>query len=260
MDHAVLYDQVSELYDACIQVQFDIPFFLEEARRAAGPVLELMSGSGRVSLPLIEAGVSLTCVDFSAGLLAIMRRKLAARQLSADLHVMDVRDLALGRAFDLVFVPFHSFTEVTGVDDEQRVLQHVFDHLSDRGRFICTLHNPAVRLQSVDRPYGLWLKRPLPDEQGSVLLWGLQRYDPELEIVTVHEFFEVYDPANVMEARHMVELTFRMLAGAQFESMAARAGFEVEALYGNYDRSAFDQQASPFMIWVLRKALSGSQP
>lgn len=45
-----------------------------------------MSGSGRVSLPLIEAGIPLTCVDFSAGLLEILRRKLAARQLAADMH------------------------------------------------------------------------------------------------------------------------------------------------------------------------------
>lgn len=255
MDHAVFYDQVSELYDACIQVDFDVPFFLEEAKRAGGPVLELMSGSGRVSLPLIEAGVPLTCVDFSAGLLGILRRKLDTWQLAADLHVIDVRDLALARTFNLIFIPFHSFSEVTDPDDEQRVLQHVADHLSAQGRFICTLHNPAVRLQAVDRPYGLWLKRPLPDEQGTVLLWGSQHYDPEQEIVTVLEFFEVYDPANIMQARHMVELTFRVLTRPQFESMAARAGFEVEALYGNYDRSSFDEQSSPFMIWVLRKTL-----
>lgn len=255
MNHAVLYDQVSELYDACIQVDFDVPFFLEAAKQAGGPVLELMSGSGRVSLPLVEAGVPLTCVDFSAGLMSILRRKLAIQQLAADLHVMDVRDLALGRTFDLIFIPFHSFTEVTDGDDEQRVLRHVADHLSDQGRFICTLHNPTVRLQSVERPYSLWIKRPLPDEQGTVLLWGSQRYDPVREIITVLEFFEVYDPANVMQARHMVELAFRLLTHTQFEMMADHAGFEVEALYGDYDRSAFDEQSSPFMIWVMRKVL-----
>ena len=254
MDHAAYYDQVSELYDACIQVDFDIPFFLEEAQRVTGPVLELMAGSGRVSLPLIDASVPLTCVDFSAGLVDILRRKLAERAQSADLHVQDVRDLALGRKFDLVFIPFHSFTEVTDLADEERVLCHVADHLADGGRFICTLHNPAVRLTAVTRPYGLWLKRPLPDAQGTVLLWGTQSHDPATDLVTVLEFFEVYDPANVMRARHMVELTFRLLQRAQFEAMAARAGLVVEALYGDYERAAFDESSSPFMIWVMHKA------
>lgn len=252
--HAAYYDQVSELYDACIQVDFDIPFFLEEAQRANGSVLELMSGSGRVSLPLIEAGVPLTCVDFSAGLLAILRRKLDAHGLPAELRHMDVRDLALGRAFDLIFIPFHSFTEVLALEDERQVLRRVADHLTGTGRFICTLHNPAVRLQAVDRPYGLWLERPLPGGAGTVLLWGVQQVDAAREIVTVQEFFEVYDPANMMQARHRVQLQFRLLAPDQFRAMATEAGFAVEALYGNYDRSDFDPSASPFMIWVLRHA------
>lgn len=253
-DHAAYYDQVAELYDASIQSDFDIPFFLEEAQRAGGPVLELMSGSGRVSLPLIEAGIPLTCVDFSAGLLAILQRKLDAHGLSAELRHMDVRDLALGRAFELIFIPFHSFPEVLDLEDEQRVLRRVAEHLVDDGRFICTLHNPSVRLQAVDRPYGLWLERPLPDGAGTVLLWGVQQYDAEHEIVTVQEFFEVYDPANVMQARHRVQLQFRALTSDQFEAMAADAGFAVEALYGNYDRSDFDPAASPFMIYLLRRA------
>lgn len=252
-DHAAYYDQVAELYDTVVQLDFDIPFFLEEAQHAGGQVLELMSGSGRVSLRLIEAGIPLTCVDFSAGLLAILQRKLDARGLCAELHHMGVRDLALGRAFDMIFIPFHSFPEVLDLEDEQRVLRRVAEHLADGGRFICTLHNPPVRLQAVDRPYELWLERPLPDGAGTVMLWGVQQYDAKREIVTVQEFFEVYDPANVMRARHRVQLQFRVLTCDQFEAMAADAGFAVEALYGNYDRSNFDPAASPFMIYLLRR-------
>jgi SAM-dependent methyltransferase len=244
-DHAAYYDQVAELYDTVVQLDFDIPFFLEEAQHAGGQVLELMSGSGRVSLRLIEAGIPLTCVDFSAGLLAILQRKLDARGLCAELHHMGVRDLALGRAFDMIFM--------LDLEDEQRVLRRVAEHLADGGRFICTLHNPPVRLQAVDRPYGLWLERPLPDGAGTVMLWGVQQYDAKREIVTVQEFFEVYDPANVMRARHRVQLQFRVLTCDQFEAMAADAGFAVEALYGNYDRSNFDPAASPFMIYLLRR-------
>lgn len=253
MSHADYYNQIAELYDACIQVDFDVPFFLEEAARTRGAVLELMSGSGRVSLPLIQAGVPLTCVDFSAGLLDVLRRKLEIRGLSAELHLLDVREMSLSQQFELIFIPFHSFPEVTDIDDEQRVLQRVADQLSDTGRFICTLHNPPVRLRTSEQPYGLWLKRPLPNGQGTVLLWGSQRYDSASEIMTVQEFFEVYDMTNVMRARHMVELNFRLLTRDQFETLATKAGFQVEALYGDYSRAAFDEASSPFMIWILRK-------
>jgi ubiquinone/menaquinone biosynthesis C-methylase UbiE len=254
LEHDKQYNSIAALYDTCISVDFDVPFFLGEAQRAGGPVLELMCGSGRVSVPLLDAGVPLTCLDFSSGLLKILERKLAARGLPADLVLADVRELALPRKFDLIFVPFHSFTEVSDLEDEQQVLQRVAGHLSDEGRFICTLHNPAVRLRTVDQPYGLWIKRALPDELGTVLLWGSQRYAPDSDLVTVLEFFERYAATNVLQARHMVELTFRLLSREQFGAMAERAGFVVEALYGNYDRAPYDEAESPFMIWILRKA------
>jgi len=41
------YDRVAHLYDAYVQTELDIPFFLDEARKARGPVLELMCSTGR---------------------------------------------------------------------------------------------------------------------------------------------------------------------------------------------------------------------
>jgi SAM-dependent methyltransferase len=245
------YDRIALFYDACVPVTLDVPFFVEEAARAHGPVLELMAGTGRVSMPLVEAGVDLTCIDYSTEMLSVLRRKLFARGLSATLHHMDVRDLKLAGQFALIIIPFHAFTEVTGLDDERRILAHIHDHLADDGRFICTLHNPPVRLRSVSNVYERWSTGQLADGT-TVLLWGTQAH--EHGIVTVEEFFEVYDRQNLMQARHRFELTFRLLEQAQFEAMATAAGFEVETLYGDYRRTPFEEESSPYMIWILRKA------
>ena len=53
---------------------------------ATGDVLELMSGTGRVSLPLLRAAVPLTCVDYSAEMLRVLSQRLKAENLIADLH------------------------------------------------------------------------------------------------------------------------------------------------------------------------------
>jgi SAM-dependent methyltransferase len=247
------YDRIALFYDACVPTTLDVPFFVEEAARAHGPVLELMAGTGRVSLPLIEAGADVTCIDYSMEMLAVLRRKLYARGLEATLHRMDVRELTLGQIFALVIVPFHAFTEITDLEDERRVLARIYDHVADDGRFICTLHNPTVRLRSVMGVYGLWSTGHLSDGS-TVLLWGTQAHDDQ--IVNVEEFYEVYDQENLMQARHRLNLNFRLLDQAQFEAMAAAAGFEVEALYGDYQRAPFDEESSPYMIWILRKTPS----
>jgi 2-polyprenyl-3-methyl-5-hydroxy-6-metoxy-1,4-benzoquinol methylase len=56
---------IADLYDVYVTTTVDVPFFLEELKTTSGPVLELMAGTGRLSLPLAEAGARLTCVDIS---------------------------------------------------------------------------------------------------------------------------------------------------------------------------------------------------
>lgn len=75
------YDSIAEIYDLYAAADYDVPFFLSEIRGVEGPILELMAGTGRLSLPLIEAGVRLTCVDSSQGMLDVLSRKLAERGL-----------------------------------------------------------------------------------------------------------------------------------------------------------------------------------
>ena len=67
---------VAGLYDTYVNTTFDVPFFLNEAKGVSGEVLELMAGTGRVSIPLIKAGVRLTCVDRSSAMLTILEEKL----------------------------------------------------------------------------------------------------------------------------------------------------------------------------------------
>ncbi|UCC64193.1 MAG: class I SAM-dependent methyltransferase [Anaerolineae bacterium] len=247
------YARIADLYDVYVQTTFDISFFLNEAKKSAGEVLELTSGTGRVSIPLVEAGIHLTCVDSSPEMLAILREKLDRRGLSASVHRMDIRQLALGRRFDLIIIPFHSFAELLSPSDQRRTLVGIYDHLSESGRFICTLHNPPVRLRPADGRLRLRGRCSLESDGGTLLLWGLETYDPEEGVVNGLQFFETYDPDGVMRSRRVLETRFRLLQKAGFEELVCAAGFEVVALYGDYAYAEFQEDKSPFMIWVLQK-------
>ncbi len=250
---SIAWARIADLYDTYVKTELDIPFFLNEARKVSGEVLELMSGTGRVSIPLIQAGVRLTCVDASAEMLAILRTKLAQRNLSVPVHQMDVRVLKIDKRFDLIFIPFHSFAELPSIEDQRETLARIHEHLANNGHFICTLHNPQVRLKHVDGQLRLWGKYPLDNRQGTLLFWGLENYDSDQHVVNGLEIFEEYDLNGLMKAKRLVELHFRIVDQCEFENLAATAGFKVAALYGDYAYSEFRQDTSPFMIWVLRK-------
>jgi hypothetical protein len=57
-----------------------------------------------------------------------------------------------------------------------------------------------------------------------------------------------------MHAKSWSAVTFHALEKQAFEEQIAQAGFRVEALYGDYASAPFNEDTSPFMIWILHKA------
>ena len=249
---AMDYEQIASLYDLYANQDFDYDFFIQETRHIHGDVLELMSGTGRLSLPLVEAGVSLTCVDSSPAMLRKLEDKLRDRGLSARLVCADVTQLALGQTYDLIVIPFHSFAEVTDRAMQRQTLQRIREHVSSGGRFICTLHNPPVRLRQVDGQMYLRGAFPLPDNTGRLFLWSLERLDENAQMVRGHQFYELYDAGGALTTKLVLDIGFYLHYRDAFEALAVEAGFEVEALYGDYARAPFEESSSPVMIWVLR--------
>ncbi|MHB9108359.1 MAG: class I SAM-dependent methyltransferase [Armatimonadota bacterium] len=249
---AMNYARVAEKYDQYVKSTFDLPFFLEEARKAGRSVLELMAGTGRVTIALLEAGIQLTCVDSSLEMLAVLRRKLAGRGLQAEVVQQDVIGLDLPQRYALIMLPFHSFSELLTLEDQRKALERIHAHLAEGGRFICTLHNPPVRMKSEDGRLRLYGEFPLP-EDGTLLLWGLSHYTPGNPLVTGLQLYEEYNAEGIMWQKTMLDVRFRLVEKDEFAALAIEAGFTVAALYGNYDRSPFEEQSSPFVIWELTR-------
>ena len=212
-----------------------------------------MAGTGRISLPLLEAGVALTCVDNSRDMLALLREKLKHRGLSAIVHEMDVCDLTLSQIYDLIILPFNSFSEIVNPIDQRKALAGVRNHLSKNGRFICTLHNPPVRLISVTgekREYG---KYPLPNTADVLHLSAAETYDADTHTVTGRQFYEIYDHNGVIRSDTFVTIQFYLHHKEDFESLVRSEGFSTLDLYGDYSYAGYDPETSPFMIWILGK-------
>lgn len=245
------YARIADLYDDFVTTQIDVPFFTQEAHKAGGDILELMCGTGRLTLPLARAGIKVTAVDYSAEMLTRLRNKLDAEGLSADVYQMDIRHLHFERQFKQIIIPFQAFPEITTQADQLQALRAIYESLSDDGTFICTLHNPPVRLESVDDT--LRLAGRFSHGENQLFLWLHQRFQTQSNVVNVLEFFEEYDSQGMMVSKRFSELQFHMMENLTFEGLIEASGFEAEALYGDYAYTAFDASTSPLMVWVLRK-------
>jgi SAM-dependent methyltransferase len=243
------YTKVASVYDTYVTTAFDVSFFIQEARGCES-VLELTSGTGRLSIPLIEAGVKLTCLDRSREMLSVLRRKLAARDLETPVYQLDMCNFELSERFDLILIPFNSFSEIADPKSQAMALQAIRRHLLDRGRFICTLYNPSVRLKLVDGQSHERGKFPLPDGRWLTLA-SVERYDVATQLIEGEQCFEINSEDGRARETWNLDIRFCLHSRESFEKLAVKAGFRVLHLYGNYQRAAFEPERSPFMIWEM---------
>lgn len=244
------YDDIAELYDLYASTGYDFNFFTSQINLKGKKVIELTSGTGRLSIPLIAAGANLTCVDISQGMLDVLNKKLKSKQLSANVLCSDICDLSFEAEFDLAIFPFQSIMELVGKDKQIAALTAIHRALKDGGKFFCTIHNPAIRKKVVDGT--LRIVGSFPTENGTLVVSGFEQGGHP--IVKRTQIFEFYDEKNVLERKQILPMEFELIEKQDFEKMAVRTGFKIINFYGDYDMNKFDSMVSPVMIWELEKA------
>ncbi len=244
---ALDYSLVADLYDDyCAAVQ-DIPFFADLVGETTGPILELMAGTGRVSLPLLRRGAQLTCLDGSLGMLSRLLAKARAERLATRIVAGDVCRPPLGERFSLVILPFQGFSELLGEAEQEAALRSIAGTLVPNGRFVCTLHNPAVRLRTVD---GSWHDYPEVQRPGGSLLLSIRAvWEPNRRLVVGTQRIRVIRSADGQTSEdRLLDLRFSLPTLAALDTLAAGCGLRRTTLYGDYLRAAYDERTSPFAI------------
>lgn len=120
----------------------DLEFYMERLQSCHGRILEPMVGSGRFLIPLLEAGHVVDGVDASPHMLASCRRRLAERNLKADLYESKLQELKLPHHYDAIIIPTGSFLLIEKRSESIAVLKTFYDLLNPGGRLILDLEMP----------------------------------------------------------------------------------------------------------------------
>ena len=115
----------------------DIPFYVglaQEATSRGERVLELGCGTGRVAVPMAQAGAAVTGLDSSPAMLAIAKTKAERAGMGVRWVESDMADFDLAERFGLVVIPFRSFLHLISAQEQTGCLQSIHRHLIARGR------------------------------------------------------------------------------------------------------------------------------
>lgn len=239
-------------------VDGDVDFYLELAREAPGPVLELGCGTGRVVLPLARAGVHTTGLDLSQSMLDVAAARLAKQPAEAARRagfvLGDMTDFDLGRQFGLVIIAFRSFMMLTSPQEQRRCLIAARRHLVPGGTLAIDLFDPLLdRLVPGPMPES-WTPMgnfPHPETFNLVRIEVADRMnDPLAQIFEETWRFTEVDRAGFVLRQEEEVLRMRWTFRYEMRYLLELCGFEVQAEYSDYHKSPPDYGKE--QVWVAR--------
>lgn len=129
----------------------DIPFYVELARKAEGPLVELAVGTGRVAIPVaLATGRFVLGIDSSPAMLERARARAAEVGAELELREGDMRDLVLDEPAALIYCPYRALLHLPTWADRRRTFERVTASLLPGGRFAWNAfaldHRLAARL------------------------------------------------------------------------------------------------------------------
>jgi SAM-dependent methyltransferase len=228
------YDAIAELYDPwSASVVEDVGFYLELARDAGGPVVDLGVGTGRIAIPIAADGFRVIGVDSSAGMLDVCARRAALAGVTLDLRLGDLREPPVHEHVPLVICPFRSYLHLHADDERRRAFRAARELLLPDGWFAFDVFAPGR--DDIAATDGRWLER----EPG---IWERARWDVERRTLTL----------SVRGAAGATTMTLAWLEVEDWQRLLLEAGFELEATYGWFDREPY--RGGEDMVFVARRS------
>jgi SAM-dependent methyltransferase len=231
------YDAIAGIYDPWSRsVTEDIGFYVDQALAAGGPVVELAVGTGRIAVPIAQAGVPVIGVDSSPEMLAAARAAAESAGVAdlLDLRLGDLREPPVTEQVPLAICPFRSLLHMETEEEKLLALRAARSLLEPDGRFVFDVFAPSR--EDIEETHDRWLER----EPG------------------------IFERAVWDEGTRTLSLSVRSDGGAattfglhwlsapEWLRLLDDADFEVEALYGWFDLRPYEDEED--MVFVCRRA------
>jgi ubiquinone/menaquinone biosynthesis C-methylase UbiE len=253
---------LAELYDhvPAYSGRPDRDFYLDYCRKADGKILEIGCGTGRILIPVAEAGCEIAGLDLSEHRLARCREKLADK---AD-EVRDRVQLKQGNAtdfrfddlFQLAIIPFHMFQHIVSVEEQIACLKSVNRHLHMNGRLVfdvfqvnltiiknSPLNSEIEDLPQFELPDGRQLRR-------THCITAVRRFEQCREVKLIYYLTDTDGTTR----RITQAFPFRYFFRYELAHLLARCGFDVIDVFGDFDKSPLGDD-SPELILVAEKTI-----
>jgi SAM-dependent methyltransferase len=245
---APYYDLEHGSYDA------DIELYLGYAGMIGSPILELGCGTGRLLVPLAQAGYDVSGIDSSPAMIELAHERLAAEglpEVNARVGDMCVPDHYPNSHFRLVFAAFNAFLHLETRQEQLAALAAARRVLHHNGLLIVDIFQPTPAvLQNLDDQFRLDGQWSLPSGEriDRISSWRLHVAEQRIETTLFYDRLLASGELRRTVASYVTRYVHRF----EMEGLLEEAGFAIEGIYGSYQLEPLDDN-SRTMIFVAHR-------
>lgn len=227
----------------------DIDFYSEYARHGGGPVLVLLSGTGRIAIAIARQGIPVIGLDTDAGMIDLSKRK--AQQFAAARAMFvrgDPTHFVSDSKHPLVLIPGGALMRLLTLEEQRACLTAARHALAVGGKLVLDLPvgEPAGHVS--DMPAVKW-QGPAGDH--AAVLRRFRKYEPTLQIVEDLIACDWLDREGQVEKTQYAMLTTRYSTPGEIELLLASCGFTTN-IFGGFERQDLLPGAVRFVVEAQR--------
>jgi len=225
------YDKSAEFYDYFDKKE-NIDFFCSYALRAR-EALDVGAGTGRISIPIMEKGIKVWCVESSPKMLQQFLMKLDAKpelERNVELIKADASSFKIKRKFKFVFMS-GVFDHFLTKEEREKVLVNIYNHMEKEGVLIFDIFLGLMKDSSI-KPAGIYVnnEKEYKRHVGAKVL-----EDNKIEVTLIYEIFEKNKLVDKVEEKSFAAI----LNKDEVIQLVKDIGFEILNMYSNYDFTTF---------------------
>ena len=236
-------------------------FYIGQAMKHGGPVLELGCGTGRIAIPLAMSAVKVTGLDNSREMLAVCREKMAhVGQLPGELSLVEgnMQDFSLAETFPLALMTYRTFMHCLTPDEQLNCLACIYQHLEPAGElFLNVWSAKAEALLLFPTSYQedtirLLESVPIPGEEGVLDHFYTAWRDDFKQLIHERHWMQEKDEDGHLLHETELTMTRTWFTPREMEHLLVRAGFELMAALGDFEGELLAPQHKE-MVWHVRR-------
>lgn len=207
---------------------------------AGGSAVEFAIGTGRVAIPLHDAGVPVTGIELSHAMIARLREKATEKEI--PVVPGDMATAFAGDGFTLAYLVFNTIANLLTQDEQVECFRNAARHLAPGGCFVVELWVPQLRALAPGHAGTVEISEP-----GYLLV---DTIDTLTQRLTSHHVRFGPDISDGRQAR-IGRSPHRYIWPSELDLMARLAGFSLESRWADWNRAVFTAE-SPSHVSVYR--------